>query len=283
MNPAASAPTPGGDPFAALAPFYDLDLEGYDDDVEWYRALASEAEGAVLELGCGTGRVALALAEDGIEVVGVDISEAMLAVARERTERAGGTAPSWQQADLRDVDLGRVFQLVLVPLGGLQHMETLDDVVSAFDSIRRHLAPDGLAVVDVEAPLPDDFTPGPQPLIEHWTRDWRAHPEAAPATVSKLVSVEAHPSESLRAVTWHFDVQSHSLTDAQGGARGVDAPLRRVTAQFDLRTFTLGELDLAGRLAGLEVSGAWGDYDLTPYDDGAQRLVVAFTPAEGDA
>jgi hypothetical protein len=170
-----------------------------------------------------------------------------------------------------ELDLGREFALVIVPLGGLQHLEDVDDVVEAFEAIRRHLAPDGLVVVDVESPLPDDFAPGPQPLIEHWTRAWQAAPGAEPITVSKLVSVEAQPSESRRAVTWHFDVQ------------GVDAPLRRVTSQFELRTFTLAELDLAGRLVDLEVSGAWGDYELTPYDDGAQRLVVAFTPVEDEA
>ncbi len=268
MNPAASAPTSGGDPFAAVAPFYDLDLEGYDDDVAWYCQLAAEADGAVLELGCGTGRVARALALDGVEVVGVDISAAMLSIA---SEQPGGERASWVEGDLRTVDLGREFQLVVIPLGGLQHMAELDDLVAAFRSIRRHLAADGVAVVDVEAPLPDDFTPGPQPLIEHWTREWRPQPDGPVLTVSKLVSVEAYPSESRRAVTWHFDIQ------------GADAPLRRETAQFDLRTITAAELELAGRLAGLEVSGRWGDYELTPFDDGAQRLVMAFARSEDDA
>lgn len=272
MNPADASPDSTadlvGDPFAAVAPFYDLDMSGYEDDVTLYRQLAGTADGAVLELGCGTGRVALALADDGVEVVGVDISEAMLAIAR---ARAGASAPEWIHGDLLDLDLGRQFPVVLVPLGGLQHMEELDDLTDAFETIARHLAPDGIAVVDVEAPLPDDFTPGPQPLIEHWTREWQVHPDAAPATVSKLVSVEAFPAESTRAVTWHFDVQ------------GAETPLRRVTAQFDLRTITLGELTLAGRLAGLEVSAAWGDYEMTPFDDGAQRLVVAFVAAEASA
>jgi len=268
VNPAATAPNAGGDPFAAVAPFYDLDLQGYEDDISWYRALASDRGGPVLELGCGTGRVALALAADRVEVVGVDISEAMLAIARERSEDPG---PLWVCDDLRCLDLGREFPLVLVPLGGLQHMESLDDLVAAFEVIRRHVGPDGAAIVDVEAPLPDDFTPGPQPLIEHWTRLWRPVGETSEMTVSKLVSVEAYPSESRRAVTWHFDVQ------------GAETPLRRVTAQFDLRTMTVGELELAARLAGLEVAGVWGDYQLTPFDDGAQRLVMAFARSEDDA
>ena len=268
MNPAPLNPSPDRDPFASVAPFYDLDLEGYDEDVRWYRELAADTTGAVLELGCGTGRVASALAADGVDVVGVDISAAMLELASGRSAGAGAT---WVEADLRMLDLERSFGLVLVPLGGLQHMESLDDTIAAFETIQRHLDRDGVAIVDVEAPLPDDFTPGPQPLIEHWTREWRPGADAERFTVSKLVNVEAFPSQSRRAVTWHFDIQ------------GADAPLRRVTAQFDLRTFTAGELELAGRLAGLEVSGCWGDYELTPFDEGADRLLMAFSRPEDGA
>ena len=76
-----------------MAQFYDLDFEGCDDDVVMYRELATSRSGGgsaqVLELGCGTGRVAAPLAEAGLEVVGVDISPAMLALARERV----GTLP----------------------------------------------------------------------------------------------------------------------------------------------------------------------------------------------
>ena len=266
MNLVRSFPHSTGDPFAAVAPFYDLDLEGYDEDVAFYRLLAEQAsDGGVLELGCGTGRVARALAGDGYEVVGVDISEPMLEIAR---ASAGAAAPTWLQADLRTLDLEREFPLVLVPLGGLQHMAELNDLVAALASIRRHLAPEGLAAVDVEAPLPDDFTPGPQPLIEHWTREWRPRDGASPLIVSKLVNVEAHPALGRRTVTWHFDVQ------------GLEAPLHRVTTRFDLRTITYGELELAGRLSGLEVYAAWGDYEMTPFRDGAERLVVAFTRSE---
>jgi SAM-dependent methyltransferase len=240
---------------STIAPFYDLDLEGYDDDVRLYRALAEEYAGPVLELGCGTGRVALALAADGREVVGVDLSEAMLDVAR------GGDAGArveWVGGDMRALDLGRRFALVLVPLGGLQHLETVDDVTATFEVIARHLTPAGAAVIDVEAPRPEDFEAGPQPLMEHWTRPWRG------GQVTKVVSVVGAPALGLREVTWHFDVQA------------AEAPLRRHTAQFTMRTFTPAELELAARLAGLELAAVHGDYDGEPYDDGAQRLVMTF-------
>lgn len=242
----------------AIAPFYDLDLEGYDDDLDLYLALAEEFDGPVLELGCGTGRVATALARAGCEVVGVDASAGMLAIARAAQDAERVT---WLQADMRSLDLDRRFALVIVPLGGLQHLESVDDVVAAFDSIARHLDARGTAVIDVEAPSAQDFEAGPQPLLEHWTRAWRG------GQVTKWVSVVGAPSLGMREVTWHFDEQP-----ATGG-------LRRHTAQFMMRTFTLAELELAGRLVGLEVAAAHGAYDGSPYDDGAQRLVVTFERA----
>jgi ubiquinone/menaquinone biosynthesis C-methylase UbiE len=247
------------DPFAAVAAFYDLDLEGYDDDIAMYRGLARERGDAVLELGCGTGRVAVPLARSGLAVTGVDISAAMLTRARERAAGLGNGSLMLEQADMRDCELqeaGARFESVLVPLGGLQHMESAADVAAVLANIARHLAPGGLAVVDVEAPHPDDLTPGPQPLIEHWTR--RGDGEF----VTKLVAIEGRPSAMMKDVTWHFDVQPD------------EGPMRRLTAQFSMRVITPGELELAARLAGLEPVGWYGDYALSLISDGDDRLIV---------
>ncbi len=243
----------------AIAPFYDLDLEGYEEDVALYVALNEEYPGPILELGCGTGRVASSLALAGAEVTGVDLSPAMLEVAR---SSSGTDHVMWLHADMRDLDLGRRFALVLAPLGALQHLETVADVVATFRVIAGHLEPGGVAVIDVESPHAEDFEPGPQPVIEHWTRPWRG------GHVTKWVSSSGAPSLGLREVTWHFDHQP------------AEGPLRRHSMQFTMRTFTLTELELAGRLAGLEAVAVHGDYDGAPYDDGAQRLVVTFTHAE---
>jgi SAM-dependent methyltransferase len=254
------------DPFAALAPFYDLDLEGYEDDVRLYEQLLHSGVRRVLELGCGTGRVAAPLARAGLEVTGVDISPAMLAIGH---ERAGALGVRLIEGDMRALDLGEQFDAVLVPLGGLQHLETVDDLLAGLGTVARHLAPEGLGVVDVEAPHAEDFTAGPQPLVEHWTREWAS---GGGAQVTKTVAVDARPAEGVREVTWHFDVQP------------AEGPLRRVTQRFTLRTLTPAEIALAARIAGLEVTGEFGSYDLDPYDDGAERLIVTLEHArERDA
>ena len=249
------------DPFAALAPFYDLDLDEYTEDVALYLELAEQAGGEILELGCGTGRVAVALAADGQRVTGVDLSPAMLEIARQQAEAHGVTGRlTLTQGDLRTLQLHRPFPLVLVPLGGLEHMETADDLAAALAAIARHLAPGGVAAVDVAMPDGDDFTPGYRPLIEHWTRPLPA--VLGPGQVTKLVAIESRPAAGQRDVTYHFDIQP-----AEGG-------LRRVTQQFTLRLVTPGELELAARLAGLAVTGWYGDYAWSPLDEGSERVVA---------
>ena len=215
----------------------------------------------MLELGCGTGRVAAHLAAAGFGVVGVDCSTAMLELAR---ARCAGLPVRLVEGDMRCLALGERFGLVLIPLGGLQHLETAAEVAAALASVAAHLAPGGFAAIDVGAPHSDDWLPGQRPLVEHWTR-----PLAGEALVTKLVTAEGVPSRSLRLMTWHYDVQPPS------------GPLRRVTQQFALRVITAGELELAGRLAGLRVAAWYGDHEGAPPRDGDWRL-IALLAHEGD-
>ena len=250
---------------ALIAPFYDLDLEDFDDDLALYLDLAAppgarDHDADVLELGCGTGRLCAALADAGLSVVGVDLSPAMLELARARVD---DPPVRLIEGDMRELALGERFGSVLIPFGGLQHLETVAEIVAALATVARHLAPGGRAVVDIEAPHPDDWLAGPRPLLEHWTRPL---PDGAGglagALVTKLVAIDGRPAESLRLVTYHFDVQPP------------EGPLQRVTQQFPLRVITAGELELAARLAGLDVAEWYGDYDGAPVREGDERLIA---------
>lgn len=247
------------DAFAGIAEFYDLDFEDFYDDAAFYQRLVEIHGPRVLELGVGTGRIAVPLAEGGATVTGVDLAQGMLAIAR---RRAGSLGITFVESDIRSVRLPDRFDLVIAPLGTLQHMETPDDAVAALETMASHLAEDGVAVIDVESPVPDDYDPSPQPLIQHWSKPWRD------GRVTKVVSVDAIPSEGAKAITWHYDIAEQ------------DGALRRLTAEFLLRTFTSPELELAARIAGLRVAARFSDYDFNPYFDGAERLVMILQRAD---
>lgn len=157
-------------------PFYDgatLHVRCYDSihagngpavqgDVRFYLDLARRSGGDVLEIGVGTGRVALRLVEAGIQVAGLDSSAAMLAIAAEKAA-AGGFADRLrlEQADMRDFDLaGRRFGLATIPFRAFQVLLTPQDQLATLAAIRRHLEPGGILALHLFDPnlrllLPD--------------------------------------------------------------------------------------------------------------------------------
>ena len=128
----------------------------------WYRHHAELGRGAILEIACGTGRLLAALAADGHEVVGLDLSETMLRQARERL----GDAATLVQGDMRSFALDRSFALAIIADNSLREIESEEVIVSCLDCVRRHLQPDGRLLVTERR-----FDPGryPNGVAEH---DW---------------------------------------------------------------------------------------------------------------
>jgi SAM-dependent methyltransferase len=124
--------------------WHDVECGGYAEDLELWRALAAEADGPVLDVGAGTGRVALDLAARGVEVVALDVDADLLAALRERAAAAGLSVET-ACADARSFDLGeRRFGLVAVPMQTLQLLPDAGARGAFLHSARRHLREGGI-------------------------------------------------------------------------------------------------------------------------------------------
>ena len=140
--------------------WHDLECGGYVEDLPLWRELAGS--GPVLDVGCGTGRVALDLAAHGVPVVGLDVDEVLLDELR---RRAGDLPVETVRADARDFDLGRRFPVVLAPMQTVQLLGGPDGRAGLLRCARAHLEPGGLFAIaiadaieifdDVDAVLPD--------------------------------------------------------------------------------------------------------------------------------
>ncbi len=139
-----------------IARLYDPWSRSVVEDVAFYVDEARRSGGPVLELGVGTGRIAVPIAAAGIEVVGVDLSAGMLEVARERAALAG-VSLDLRLGDMRDPPVDGAFPLVAIPFRSLLHMETDSDRRAALRAAARRLAPAGRLVFDVFAPGADDI------------------------------------------------------------------------------------------------------------------------------
>ena len=144
------------DEYGAAAEYYDY-VDAYVErvDVGFFVDLALETGGPLLELGCGTGRVLLPVARAGIEITGLDLSKGMLHVLKRRlTEERPEVQARVRlvEGDMRSFDLGQQFALVTIPFRPFQHLTTIEDEITCLATIRRHLRPGGLLVLDLFNP-----------------------------------------------------------------------------------------------------------------------------------
>lgn len=147
--------------------YYEKTYGGRGEDVAFYRALLARTPGPVLEIGIGSGRIALPLARDGAEVTGVDLSAPMLSeleqrLAKEPPEvRARVSARQGDMRALEDMSFGQRFPLVIATFNTFLHLYTRDDVERFLLGVRAHLAPGGRFVMDITVPHPEDLARDP--------------------------------------------------------------------------------------------------------------------------
>jgi SAM-dependent methyltransferase len=134
---------------------YDHVATGVEGDVAFYVAESVASGSPVLELGCGTGRILLPVAEAGVDVVGLDASADMLAIAREKL--AASRPDVLRRArlvhgDMRDFELAQSFALVTIPYRAFLHNLSMDDQLRTLERARRHLSEDGRLILNVFDP-----------------------------------------------------------------------------------------------------------------------------------
>lgn len=245
-----------GDPYAQIARFYDLSTAEYDDDLPVYREFARRG-GDVLELGVGTGRVALALAEAGSHVVGIDRSRPMLTLAAAKAAKRGAEL-ALLAGEMGAPPLRGRFGLLICALNSFLHLTRPGEQLAALRAWRELLAPGGALLLDLPGPANDwgDWNPGERPLVPAWTRPLDAN------TVTRLTTFVADPAAQLRFYTDIFDVVAP------------DGTLRRWSASYPLRWLFAEEALLLLDAAGLRLTARYGGYELEPFDASSERMLL---------
>jgi SAM-dependent methyltransferase len=131
--------------------WHDVECGGYTADLPLWEELASESAGGILDLGCGTGRVALHLAKRGHSVTGLDLDAELVAAF---SERSSGPAHA-VAGDARDFELEGDFGLVLGPMQLLQLFDGAEERIASMRCVAAHLAGDGLAAFAIVESMPE--------------------------------------------------------------------------------------------------------------------------------
>jgi SAM-dependent methyltransferase len=248
------------DPYADIAEFYDLEHAEFDEDIDLYLNLASVVGDPILELGCGTGRILSPLASVGHRVTGLDASAAML----ERAEQRLAAATQRDQVHLRQANFedtvnvsGGPFGLTIIALNGFLHAASPTAQRNLLQAARSALDPRGMLVLDVMNPTPVTLQGFDSSLVHEgsWYTGDGTH-------VSKLASRRIVPTRQLIETELWYDTVA------------ADGMVRRTLTTYPMRWVHPAELELMLELAGYAEWKLYGTYDLDPFSDDSDRLIV---------
>ena len=247
------------DSWNQYAPFYDWENARTlgRADLPFWRRVAREAQGHVLELGCGTGRLTLPLAKAGVDLIGIDLADAMLERAKRRaraSRRRGARRPQLVRGDIRRLPFEPAsFAMVLAPYGVLQSLLSDRDLSATLASVSTVLAPDGIFGIEL---VPD---------VPRWGEYRnRVQMKGRGAGNVRLTLIESVRQERVRRQT----VFAQRYVVKRG---------RRVSEHaFELRFRTVPIPSMTRRLArhGFVVEAVLGDYDGAPWFQDAEQWII---------
>jgi SAM-dependent methyltransferase len=240
------------------APFYDWENARTlgRRDVPFWKQLAVNAGGPVLELGCGTGRIALPLGRAGARIVGIDRSEAMLARARQRVRRARlSNRVCLVRGDIRSLPFAAPFSLVIAPYGILQSLLRERDLTATLAAIHGALEPGGTFGLELVPDLPSWEEYRKRVSLKGWR---------AARGGSHVTLVESVRQDRARRLT----IFDQEFTERRGGRRRV----HRFSLTF--RTVTVPQMARRLGRAGFTVTALLGDYRGRPWDRRADAWVI---------
>ncbi|HEX7698671.1 MAG TPA: class I SAM-dependent methyltransferase [Candidatus Acidoferrum sp.] len=239
-------------------------------DVAFYREAVREFGDPVLELGCGTGRIMMALADAGKRITGLDLSERMLeravkkraALNKEARERV-----HLVQGDMARFDLGETFRLVIIPFRPFQHLLEVQQQVDCLDCVRKHLAPGGRLILDVfqtDAERMHDPVHMREMLVtEYATTDGRQ------VRITERVAA-FHRAEQRNDVEMIFSIRHR------------DGRQERMVFAWPLRYFFRYEVEHLLARCGFRVTALYGNFDRTPIRDDSPEMIFVAETRQGD-
>lgn len=219
---------------------------------QFFIDLTDESGQPVLELASGSGNILIPLAEAGIDIYGLDISDKMLSYCRKKAAERD-VRILIGKGDMRGFELDRKFRLIYIAGNSFQHLGSIDDITACFDSVRRHLEPGGKLMVEV-------FNPYVPLLVREMGKRYVVG-EFEDYVLTEDVSYD--PASQVSRFNWHF---WHRPTN------------REKTLSFSMRQFFPQELDTLFALHGFRIEHKFGDFDRSEFTSGSPAQIVVASP-----
>ena len=246
-----------------IADYYDTSpiLVQRTQDVGFYVNSVKKYGDPALELGCGTGRITLAVAEVGYRIVGLDLSEKMLRRAEEKRAKLPREARErvhLVQADMTTFDLGEKFRTILIPFRPFQHLLETQEQIACLNRVKQHLAPKGRLILDFfqtdAERMHDPKFLEESPLAEYDMPGGR------------------HVALSERVATFHRALQRNDV-EMIFRVTHTDGRQERLVMAWSLRYFFRYEVEHLLARCGFRIEALYGNFDSSPLEDRSAEMI----------
>ena len=255
-----------------IAEYYDyVPVAAGRPDLDFYLGFARAAGGTILELGCGTGRVLIPIAAAGYRIVGLDLSEHMLARCREKLasqRREVQQRAHLIQGNMVAFELGEAFHLIIIPFRPFQHLLSVDQQLACLRCVHHHLAAGGKLILDV---FHTDVRKMYDPV---YTKESQVLPEVTLPDGRKLKFAD-------RIVSFHRAEQFNDV-ELIYYVTHPDGRTERLVQAFPVRYFFRYEVEHLLARCGFRVARLFGEFDQSPLrDDSPEMIFVAEKSSSG--
>lgn len=250
--------------YTRVARFYDAETGDKTDDLALYSQLAQDYHGDILDIGCGTGRVLIHLAQEGYDVYGIDNDIAMLDRLDQKLKRMPHLKDkiTYYDGDVLTYQLDKKFNLILLTYNALMHFQEQDSQIQLLQQVKKWINNDGLLVIDL--PNAGDVFASQETDALMLERTF-LEPESGHQVMLQSVSYLDRVTQVLH-VDWIYD-------EMDG-----DGTVKRLIAPHRLRYFFYAEIKLLLKVCGFEIEAVYGDTDESPFEDGCERMIVYAKP-----
>jgi ubiquinone/menaquinone biosynthesis C-methylase UbiE len=224
------------------------------DPLDFYRRQIAQYGEPVLELACGSGRLTIPLANEGVNITGMDISEDMLHLAKLKASKSGASL-RFLQGDMRSFDLGEKFQFIFIPAQSLSHLQVREEIEDCFACVRRHLAGEGRFLIEL-------FNSSVSMLARETDRRYPVGQYVDPNAGSQVfvtAEVRYDAASQINYIRWFFREETSD---------------RETALSFEMRQFFPQEIDALLWYNGFLIEHKYGSHDEGKFSSDAPKQLI---------
>ncbi len=232
---------------------YDAQHVEIVEDIPFYIAKAKKYSEPILELACGTGRITIPIARQGFDATGLDISEGMLKVAKEKAQREHLSC-EFIHADCRKFSLPKKYNLIFIPFNSIAHIHDRGSFEALCDSVKEHLAENGHFIIDI-------FNPKLEIFMSDTNKRFPVAEYENPYGHETVIITENNIYEratQINHIKWYYKIGNED----------------EFAVEFNMRIYYPEELDNLLYYNGFEIVEKFGDFDESPFESSSPKQII---------